>query len=110
MVPCTSDYRTVIDSFSELDVDSILSEIENDLEKHVSGDVIEHLCESVPKIIPCVTDTYSLLRYCLFLVNRLQVPVATGSPRPEVIQDLHEASLHWARNLLFLHGGGDRPS
>ena len=107
MVPCTSDYRTVIDSFSELDVDSILSEIENDLEKHVSGDVIEHLCESVPKIIPCVTDTYSLLRYCLFLVNRLQVPVATGSPRPEVIQDLHEASLHWARNLLFLHGGGD---
>ncbi|UCH04449.1 MAG: hypothetical protein JSW05_12925, partial [Candidatus Thorarchaeota archaeon] len=107
MVLRTSDYKTVINSFSESDVDSILSEIEHDLERHASDDVIEHLYESVPKIIPCVTDTYSLLRYCLFLVNRLRVQMAIGSPRPEVIHDLHEAGLQWARDLLFLHGGGD---
>ncbi|UCE11014.1 MAG: glycosyltransferase family 1 protein [Candidatus Thorarchaeota archaeon] len=104
MVLHTSDYRTVLESFNESEIEEILDEIERDPKKHTYDNVVEYLYDSLPRVIICATDTYSLFRYCLFLLSRLKVPIVFDSPRLESIRDMGEASRVLARNILLLRG------
>jgi glycosyltransferase involved in cell wall biosynthesis len=94
-------------SFKESDLDVILSRIVSSKPQSSLKELLEKINQPLREILPCLTDKFSLLRYCLYLVRREQVSVSGSHSSSNEIHEIGEASIQFAQKLSFLlHGGG----